>query len=454
MNNAKFDYRDTPYYIKRLQERVFRRRRILKKRGRIKSSKSLCRFKYTNRLHNLFPLFLKHFEEKGFIKKEYVCSRIIVPQKFSFSEDFDSSIIFFKRLLSSFILSQENIILDFSQCYRSDIANFMLLNVIIDYLYKLLSNYNKDLYVKTEKVINTIPSNLDIKTNKFLAAFGYHNLNSQFDDKSKYLPLYLIKGKYKHGYRENTKAITTKQIVLFVQKSLSPYDISLTADTQNQLESFISEVLNNAEDHSIDKSEWFVNGISFDEVQHGTNIIEFNLSIMSIGPSMYEGFEQTKTENAKTYSVLEKLYNIHKQQFTIFKSYEREPLFMLYMLNEGISRLKYQEASRGNGTMNFIESFISLGNYGDINSNFIPKLNIISGHSVLSCDNKCKPYKKGNYKYISLNKEQDYKKLPDKDYISYNTHLFPGTILECKIFFNQEYINQQIENQDERETDD
>lgn len=367
----KLDYRNNALYIRRLQKRVFKRRRILKKRKSIKFS-SLNKFKYTKRLHNLFPLFLKHFEEKEFINAKFVCSRIIVPYRFSFCDDFDSSIIFFKRLFSSFILSQANITLDFSQCYKSDIANFMFLNVTVDYLYKLLSNYNKDLYIKTEKSINTIPSKYDSKTNKFLAAFGYHSLNNQFDDQSKYLPLYLMKGKYKQGYRENTKATTTKQIVLFVQKSLSPYDISLTYAAQNQLESFISEVLNNAEDHSIAKSEWFVNGISFDEIQHGTRIIEFNLSIMSIGPSMYEGFEQTKIENSKVYTVLDKLYNIHKQQFTIFNSYEKESLFMLYMLNEGISRLKYQEESRGNGTMNFIESFISLGNYGEVKVTLFP----------------------------------------------------------------------------------
>ena len=37
---------------------------------------------------------------------------------------------------------------------------------------------------------------------------------------------------------------------------------------------------------------------------------------------------------------------------------------MLYMLNDGISRLKYQDDGRGNGTMEFIDNFIWLGDNG------------------------------------------------------------------------------------------
>ena len=117
------------------------------------------------------------------------------------------------------------------------------------------------------------------------------------------------------------------------------------------------------------------------------------------------------------------------------------------MLNEGISRIKYQDRSRGNGTMNFIESFISLGSFGEIDTRFAAKMNIVSGHGLLICDNKYKPFLQNSIKIISLNKEQDIHKLPDKNYLKTNKEYFPGTILECKIFLNKEYIFQQLETQ-------
>ena len=75
---------------------------------------------------------------------------------------------------------------------------------------------------------------------------------------------------------------------------------------------------------------------------------------------------------------------------------------MLYMLNEGISRLKYEDASRGNGTMQFLQAFTTLGSFGKKNSNFKSILNVISGHTVLSCDNSVGPYTDGTHLKIYL----------------------------------------------------
>ena len=127
------------------------------------------------------------------------------------------------------------------------------------------------------------------------------------------------------------------------------------------------------------------------------------------------------------------------EDITPLNRFSRESLFTLYMLNETISRLKYEDESRGHGTMNFIDSFIELGKLGDINSYFTSILNIISGHIHLTCDNRYKPYKKGDMRIISLNEDNDIKKLPNNHYLKTETEYFPGPILECKIFF--EHIN-------------
>ena len=112
------------------------------------------------------------------------------------------------------------------------------------------------------------------------------------------------------------------------------------------------------------------------------------------------------------------------------------------MLNEGISRLKFEDASRGNGTMQFLDAFAQFGGFGSKNSDFVPKLNVISGHTVLLCNHEVAPYMDGNHLKLSLNKVKDLNLLPDVEYLKYNNELFPGTIIECKIYLNEQFFDE------------
>ena len=206
----------------------------------------------------------------------------------------------------------------------------------------------------------------------------------------------------------------------------------------------MGEVLGNAEDHSAPNSCWYVDAISFVEKQDNTNIVGLNLTIMNIGLSMYEGFEATKKDNHDNYQKCQDLFNIHQSQFSFKESFNRESLFSMYLLNDGISRLKYKDKSRGNGTIKFLESFITLGSYGTENPKFKCQLNVISGHTTITCDNDMHSFKVDGINILSLNKEKDITKLPDKKYLSYNKEYFPGTILECHIYLNKEFFQKNM----------
>lgn len=431
---------------RRYQEKIFRRRRIVKARQKSKRAKYSHRYD-RNLLEIFFPSLLKKFREFGFIDEQYLDNRgyIAVPATFSLKDNFDQTIIVFKQMMSEFVLGKYSVIFDFSGCELSDIATFTLLNVIYKALYQLGYNYNQNRYQQVVKKIDFKPSKTDVKTNKYLAAFDYYPLPEEFADESLYKPLPSMSGKMADKYRENTKPATCARIAEFIQSASDPYGYVLVDGARSLIESYAAEVLNNAEDHSFHRSEWYVNGIAFKEVQHGVDIIEVNLAIMNIGPSMYEGFEATKEENSENYGKVEKLYNIHQKKFKFFNQYSRETLFMLYMLNEGISRLKYKDESRGNGTMSFINAFMTLGDYGEKNPDFAPSLDIISGHGILAFDSKYRPYKNADFHQISLNKEQDIRELPDKRCLITNKGYFPGTILECKIYLNKEHIISKVD---------
>lgn len=426
----------------RLQLKIFKRRRH---RLRYRAGSHCYKvFRQRGTIRRNFSIFLHEMERTGYIDDCYACSIIEVPKDFSFKNGFDDSLMVYKKFLSSFILGRGDVVLDFSQCRQIDVANISFFNVCTRELQTFKERYNWGLFNKISKQIRCVGSNRTGMVNRYLNAFGYLDYRGKKGDGIRYLPLKLICGKSRGSFSENPKSVACRKIVDFVNNSGAPFDVSLTIDSRNYLEGFLSEVLNNAEDHSLKNSEWYVNGISFNYKKNSTEVVEINLSIINIGSSMYEGFEGTKVENVSVYSKLEKLYELHKSQFTISQSFERESLFMLYMLNEGISRLKYQDRSRGNGTMNFIDSFISLGSFGDANPAFSSTLNVISGHGLLTCDNKYKPYVKGSFRQISLNRQNDIKLLPDSDYISCNIEKFPGTILEARVYLNREHILKQI----------
>ena len=431
---------------RRYQEKIFRRRRRAKEK--LKKKKSRYQHRFERKLIEVFyPSLLTKFKEQGIIDEKYASNRgyISIPAKFSLGENFDQSFVVFKKIMSEYILGRFSVIVDFSACEQSDIATFTFLNVVYKTLIQLGITYNRNRYQQVVKKINFLPSQKDVKTNKYLAAFDYHSLPTWNNAESLYKPLHNMSGKMADRYSENAKPATCARIAEFMQSASEPYGYILVDEARSLIERYASEVLNNAEDHSFRRSEWYVNGIAFKEIQHGVDVIEVNLAIMNFGLSMYEGFEETKIKNSENYGKVEKLYNIHKAKFGYFNQYSRETLFMLYMLNEGISRLKYKDDSRGNGTMSFINAFMMLGDYGDENPHFVPSLNIISGHGVLAFDSKYRPFENGDFQQISLNKAKDIRELPDKRCLITNEGYFPGTILECKIYLNKEHKKSKVD---------
>ena len=155
---------------------------------------------------------------------------------------------------------------------------------------------------------------------------------------------------------------------------------------------------------------------------------------------MYDAFEKTKEDNGAIYNKLENSYLQHKRQFTLFKRFEKESLFTLYMLNEGISRLKFKDPSRGNGTMQFLKAFADLGTKAALGEDSKSCLNVISGHTVLTCDDEVVPFVNGTHLIISLNSQKNNKDLPDSQYLKYYSRYIPGTFIDCKIYITDNFV--------------
>lgn len=429
--------RNIKFWQRTLEQKIYKRRR---KRKKCKANpRTVYSFDSAALVRRFYTKFIQQLNKAGYIDEHFKKEIIIVPKRFSFKENYDECVVFFKELISSYLFLETIIILDFRKCRKSTIACFSVLEVILDNLYDIRDSYNNHRFSPCIRNVKVLQSEKDVKTNKFLHSFLNVPMPEKQIDNSYYMKLPLQSGRLRN-YKESSKGAVTKNVVNFVNESTHVAGAILNPKGRNAIEGLLAEVLGNAEDHSSKNNFWFVDGISFAENQNDVDVVDLNLCIFNLGNSMYEGFEGTKEQNNENYAKCDLMYKRHEALFTSKRRFERESLFTLYMLNEGISRLKYKDSSRGNGTMRFLESFITLGSFGEINEKFKCQLNVISGHTVLTCDNDIRYFEEDNFKKLSLNKEKDMKLLPDDDYLAYNEENFPGTILECHIFLNRNYF--------------
>lgn len=429
---------------KLLERKVYKRRRILFHKH--KQSREHYYFMFQSKLlHDCTPL-ISLLVKNGYKNDTCLCREVVVPENFSLKEDFESSILFYKQLLSSFLLGKKKLVcVNFKNCRHVDVANFMLFDLLRSQLGESMRRYNCNLSVHSEctkDIYVSEGSTYDDKVNKYLLAYKYLGIDDvgNVDGDEQFLTLGLKHG-WKRTYAENTKSSVAKSVVKFVEKSLKQAKNEMDIQVGNAIETLITEVLDNAEEHSLFRTEWYVNGISFEENQHNVSVVELNLSIVNFGRTMFESFETTKVSNQDNYKKLQNLYLRQAQLFTDRKVFTREALFMMYMLSSGISRLKYQDEARGTGTVAFMDSFLYLGRFGIESEHFNPLMNLISGSTVLSCDGIVKPFEKTEgIKVLTLNNDETFDVLPNSNYLcSYNSK-FPGTILECKIYLNKDLL--------------
>ena len=425
--------------------------RLIEKKIYLERRKAQKRNKRESAAKGVFPrmnifvftsliIFLK---KKGFFSKEYINKSIIVPRHFSFEDNSDDSITFFKIMLSSYLLSDDSILIDFSDCEYIDIPNAMFLDIIIKELNFIKYSYNLKFYNCVKKVIRYKESKYT-KTNKCLYVFKLIKEVKEANKGEGFLYLGLKKGWAKRtSYKENNKGAICKEVRGFINSSLRESNAVLNVTGENIIDKLLSEIFNNAEDHSI-HNEWYVNGVSYKEIVNGEPIIELNLGILNLGFSISEGFFQTKEKNKEMIEDTEKWYVKHHELMKKNNNicFAKEDLYTLYCLQEGISRLKYEDESRGRGTMNFLRAFITLGAFGKKNPQYKPHLNIISGRTIINCDNERGPYKKDKSFFLSLNQENDISILPDQKYLKHIYQYFPGTFLEVKIYLNKTYFKE------------
>lgn len=386
-----------------------------------------------------------------FYDETKISHNLEVPKIFCFEHNNKESIEFIKSTFTTLFFysftGNININLSFGKCNKLRLGPLMLLNIIImdffQWRKKAISRgVNKILLPKL-----ILSDKMSDEINNLLCTMHFP-VNVKKTNKIPIFGFKLIEGKVNaKDYLDNSKGKVSKKIRKYINTCIKIYGVELDANGVGLFDNMIGEILANADDHSsIDK--WFVYGSfsvnlvssdALDEEEFNTG--ELNLIFLNFGDSIYEGFEKTKNLNTQMYNNMDQLYMQVISNHKLERTFSREGMFSLYGLQEGFSRLLHEDKSRGIGTMTFIRSFLQLG-YN--NQQFESILYILSGKTLIKCNDKFRPFHENNRYYLSLNDNKSLKEPPSKKCLINLEEHFPGTLLMTKLFLNRDHLKSSI----------
>jgi hypothetical protein len=390
----------------------------------------------------------KSLNDLGLLELGLISNLTHMPNVFSLEENYTETLNCIKGIATSLVnFMGHQITIDFNNCKKCDSSALFMLQVVhLELLEKMNTNKFAILDIKPKLMIG-LPKVKTVERLLIVHGFlGREHINESSPELSELYAIdftgYLKGSKPQKSHNENKKGPHTKKIVNYLDDCLRKHGYKFTAIEWNEFEGIISEVLSNAEDHT-NAASWYVSANFSQEIKQKNKDIlvgEINLTIMNFGHSMFEAFVLTKEENILVYSRVEEFANAHIKKYGPI--FDNEQLFTFVMIQDQISRLKYEEESRGTGTMKFINSFLDLGDFEDPSKGYVPNLSIYSGHSLIMCDNTSKPIKSSAGVFsLALNSKNDLTLPPEKKFLKSLKKKFPGTLISVKIYLNKEHLD-------------
>lgn len=381
--------------------------------------------------------------------------KLTVPKHFSIVENAKESYSFLQLVLGVLITQKQQIVeIDYKQCVTVGLGAQVLLDIILKDMisfYKLCDRHKKTApRVKEINGVNIKNENVQ----KLLFSVGspaiHSNKSTRFRD---IIPYSLcIHDRDSTGDPLEISAqkdIDTTNLVDYVLSCLERMGKSLPPEKLDDLCVVISEILINAEEHSTTKYRFSI-GYFHEVNQDGEHYGMFRLVILNFGDTIYEKFNSPNCPNRSVVSKMKKLSSDYtKRNLFFFKTFEEETLWTLYSLQEGVTSIPPIEyKKRGNGSIQFIESFFNIKGSNNGEDSF-SKMAILSGNTSIMFDGKYaiterKDANGDNFKYMTFNKSGNIEEKPDSKYVKYVDEYFPGTIISAKILFNEDDVTNEI----------
>lgn len=376
----------------------------------------------------------------------------LVPKEFSIIDHPKESYSFIRHIIGGIILQKyESIKMDYSECVRVDLETQVLMDIILLDLIEFLKACSR--FKKTKLRVNNI-SGIHVRdrdVQKLLFSVGSPTIHSnktiRFPD---IIPYSLcIHDREMYGSSEEIskqKDIDTTRLVDYVLDCLKRLNRTLTPERKDDLCTVIGEILINAEEHSTTKYRFSI-GYFHEYYSNGKHYGVFKLTIMNFGKTIYEKFKDPDCPNRV---IVQKMKNLsekytHRSLFR-WKKFEEETLWTLYALQEGVTSVapdKY--VIRGNGSIQFIESFFNIKGIRLEEDNF-SRMVIMSGNTSITFDGTYEittgSVDNQPYKFMTFNKSGNIEDQPDANFVTFVDHYFPGTLISAKIMFTDDDLSQ------------
>lgn len=375
---------------------------------------------------------------------------VSIPKNFSIIDNPKESYEVIQRVMSIFLSQKsKSLRLDYSKCESIDLVTMVFLDAIlkdIDKYWKSCGRANVDHYCKLKemggynyenpvifKMINSVGSP-DIIINR----------HSTYSDVIPFRLRCFDSLKATKGKRLMQKEIDTTQVLEYINNCLGRYHKTLSPEASREMGFVVAETLINAEEHSSTGYRYLIGYMEeYKDSAHKHSGV-FNLVIMNFGQTIYEKFKNvdSRTEiNQECLNQMKELSELYKKRSLFKESFNEETLWTLYSLQQGVTCVPHQK--RGNGTIQFINSFLKLRDNDD--NDTISHMYILSGNTIIEFDGKYQLFNKidSNGKtldIISFNESGSLREKPDSRYVRHVREYFPGTAIYVRLLLNDDDI--------------
>lgn len=401
--------------------------------------------KFSNTLNFLYQ---KNFFDSK-IKFDTKIAKIVIPEKFSLTDNPDKVFSILKKITGYIKLSSiEEIEFDYSKVIHLDLGAILLKNVICLNALKKGITFSGNFPGKNDLDEN---GKIKEKYKEAIEIFMFSGLFKSFDlNPDDYCnfsgePLTLpFKGAGKNPVGIKCKTIKLgkieNDITEYFNKALrAAANRELNEDGERFFDKIIGEVIANCQEHTGEFNQYFCLG-------HYTGINEelgrYQLSIFNFGQTIAEGIKNSKTLPEEVQNRMAELVKIHsRKKYLVGPSeWDEESLTTLYSLQNKVSRKFQKGKKRGTGTIRMLQAFQEVG--GCSHEKYKPEMTIISGSTQIIVDNSeiCKL----NKKQISFNKENTLEIRPDKNYVKKIKSFFPGTVISLNIFLDKKWLDNKL----------
>jgi hypothetical protein len=259
------------------------------------------------------------------------------------------------------------------------------------------------------------------------------------DINSKIILLDLIVGEASDKPMKTTRQeLAATKLRKYIDQCLGTEGYQLTDDGKSKLLQLVTEMLDNAEQHSRTDDRWHV--IAYFSRMEAESGGICHIAIFNFGDSISQSLRHSDADEIKREIKALASFHRNKNWFGL-SNWKDEVLWTLYALQQGITRFAgtAEGQLRGNGTVTMIEFFEDLAGPG-------ARMCLVSGSAYVLFDgtHRLTEGRRGTsdvrWKVIAFNDLNDLYVPPDGKYVHALKDRFPGTVVSLRFQIEASYL--------------